>query len=141
MPEIAIYHRPKANGQLERAGLDYDQITGIPLDWFFDGVGLMSQPPPMFVDPHGVSGIGYDHLPHPHEEFNQNNPTPELGDYVYPFDKLWSYFLLDGTPENITKTLIKQELKGLLAKHALPVVPADGAAWAEADKPRIAIVV
>lgn len=141
MPAIAIYRRTETDGPFERAGLDHDQITQFPLHWFFDSVGLMSVPPPVFTDPHGVSGIGYDHLPHPHAEFNQKNPTPELGKYVYPFDELWQYFLLDGTPHGVTKTLINQGLKALLAKHALPVVPADGVVWEDADKPRIAIVI
>jgi hypothetical protein len=91
--------------------------AGVP-GWIFYNLRVMSTPPPPYADPTGLTGIGYGDLEHPHTKYCVGNPSPHLGEYVYPLAELLRYFALDGLPPGVSDRDIRSALMGLLNKFA-----------------------
>ena len=122
-----------ATGEVENlAAFSYnsEHFSHTCLPWFIENVGLISCPPPSIQDPTGITGIGFDGLPWPHDEYCVKNKKPELGYYVYPFGELMKYVAIDGMPYGMSRGRILRELRCLAEKAAVDSL---------SEQPRVAI--
>jgi hypothetical protein len=92
------------------------------MDYFWDNVALMSNEKPL-PDPTGMTAIGYEHLPWPHDAYCVNNPTPRLGQYVYPYEDAVEYLKLDGLPHDASEAVMLGKLRALLDRFPRSALP------------------
>lgn len=124
--EYGLVVRHSDGGLHKIAQFDSQDIDSDVAAWFYEIVDLISMPPPAHIDPTGLTGIGYDPLPHPHTVYCTGNPTPELGEYLYPLDKVMEYVLIDGAPSDFSAAELRRALDALLETHAVDVFDEEG---------------